>query len=116
MIKKMVQKWLGLSAADESWRYAQTEVRETDAMLRESGPSIVAYKITNGYILRTYEHPQLYSNAVRRVPALTYCKDHKEIADHIVAEATKTALGVGQQYELPLTITGGGTNITKANF
>jgi hypothetical protein len=116
MIKKMVQKWLGLPAAGEDWRYAQTEVREADAMLRESGPSIVAYKITNGYVLRTCEQPQLYNNGQRRVPALTYCKDHKEIADHIVAEATKTALGVGQQYELPLTLTGGGTGITKANF
>lgn len=115
MIKKMIQKWLGISA-DEGWHYAQPEVRQADAMLSDSGPSIVAYKITNGYILRTYEHSQLYANGQRRVPTLTYCKDHKEIADHIVAEAAKTALGVGQQYELPLTITGGGTNITKANF
>lgn len=102
MIKKTIQKWLGIPVAGEDWRYAQTEMRETEAMLRESGPAIMAYKIANGYILRTYEQPQLYNNGARRVPTLTYCKDHKEIADHIVAEATKTALGVGQQYELPL--------------
>ncbi len=114
MIKKTIQKWLGIPVADESWRYTQTEIRETDAVLRESGPAIVTYKIANGYILRTYEQPDMYSKGVRRVPALTYCKDHKEIADHIVAEAAKTALGVGQQYELPLT--GGSVSAIKANF
>jgi hypothetical protein len=35
------------------------------------------------------------------MPTLTYCKDHQEIADHIVKMSAIDKL-VGQQLELPL--------------
>lgn len=69
-------------------------------------PDISAYKIANGYLVRTPTRgAQL---GIQRQDELVFCKDHKEIADHLVTKITRDALtGVDQQYELPL----GGTII-----
>jgi hypothetical protein len=106
MIKRMVQKWLGLEETTSGSFHGEVH-QTTESILHESGPVISAYRIANGYVLRTTEYTDPFTNVPKqRVPMLTFCKDHKEIADHIVVEATKATLGVGQQYQLPLTFNG----------
>lgn len=105
MIKRMIQKWLGIEETKSTVHRGEVH-QAIESILHESGPVISAYRIANGYVLRTTEYyDDPFTNAPKaRVPALTYCKDHKEIADHIVVEATKATLGVGQQYQLPLVV------------
>ena len=69
-------------------------------------PDISAYKIANGYLVRTPTRgAQL---GIQRQDELVFCKDHKEIADHLVTKVTRdTLVGINQQLELPL-----GGNIT----
>ena len=70
-------------------------------------PDISAYKIANGYLVRTSSRDYRIGDV--RKDDLVFCKDHKEIADHLVTKITRDTLtGVDQQYELPLggTITG----------
>lgn len=62
--------------------------------LTDSAPSIMAYRINNGYIVRVYE-PDHSMKALRSVsPNFTYCKDAQAIAEHIVASAMRDKLGV----------------------
>ena len=62
--------------------------------LTDSAPSIMAYRINNGYIVRVYE-PEYRIKAHNTVgPNFTYCKDAQAIAEHIVASAMKDKLGV----------------------
>lgn len=62
--------------------------------LTDTAPSIMAYRINNGYIVRVYE-PDYATKALRSVsPNFTYCKDAQAIAEHIVASAMKDKLGV----------------------
>lgn len=99
MLKKMIRKWLGIAPELDHYEATLRDVREANSVLSESGPAIMVYRISNGYIVRTFG--RWVSD--RTMPTLTYCKDHKEIAEHIVAEQARSALGVGHQYELPLT-------------
>lgn len=62
-------------------------------ILSSSGAAIVAYQIENGFIV-CMNTPQ-----ASRPPAFVYCADHRAIADHIVAAATKRKL-VGEQLDL----------------
>lgn len=99
MLKKVIRKWLGIAPEPDHYEATLRDVREANSALSESGPAIMAYRISNGYIVRTFDRSAIN----RTMPTLTYCKDHKEIAEHIVAEQARSALGVGHQYELPLT-------------
>jgi len=65
-----------------------------------SGPGLMVYRIGNGYVIRTFDRALLHQPM--KMPVLTYCKDHTEIAEHIVAEQARTTLGVGHQYEMNL--------------
>ena len=60
--------------------------------LLESSPSIVAFRINNGYVVRVY-NPHDYKLGTIG-PGFTYCKDAQAIAEHIVASAMKDKLGV----------------------
>ena len=101
MLKKMIRKWLGIAPEPDHYEATLRDVREANSALSESGPAIMAYRISNGYIVRTFGRSVI--NRPMPMPTLTYCKDHKEIAEHIVAEQARSTLGVGHQYELPLT-------------
>lgn len=101
MIKRMIRRWLGIAPEPDYYEATLRETREANSVLSESGPAIMAYRISNGYIVRTFDRSVL--NNTMKMPTLTYCKDHSEIAEHIVAEQARSALGVGHQYELPLT-------------
>lgn len=99
MVKKLLRRWLGI----ERPVYASDTYEETRgaiSALGESGPSIMVYRIGNGYVIRTFDRALL--NQTMKMPVLTYCKDHTEIAEHIVAEQARTTLGVGHQYEMNL--------------
>lgn len=101
MLKKTIRKWLGIAPEPDHYEATLRDVREANSALSESGPAIMAYRISNGYIVRTFDRSVI--NRTMAMPTLTYCKDHKEIAEHIVAEQARSTLGVGHQYELPLT-------------
>ena len=63
-------------------------------MLSESGASIVAFQIENGFLVRTLRNNE---NAIGgRYPGFVYCADHQAIADHIVSAAVREKLGVQQ--------------------
>ena len=99
MVKKLLRRWLGI----ERPVYASDTYEETRgaiSVLGESSPSIMVYRIGNGYVMRTFDRSLL--NQTMKMPVLTYCKDHTEIAEHIVAEQARTTLGVGHQYEMNL--------------
>jgi hypothetical protein len=67
---------------------ADAELRPSTAMDRMFGdcqPAVVAFKIDNGYVVRTIQHAEYE----RAASGFTYCKDHAAIADHIVSEAAR---------------------------
>lgn len=71
------------------------EVRQSTEMERMFGncaPAVVAFKIANGYVVRTVD---THSDMVgMRQGGFTYCKDHVEIAEQILASEAKRKLGV----------------------
>ncbi len=91
-MRKWIKNWLFKEENKSS------EVAPAYDMLRHH-PAIQAYKITNGYIVCTRGASNYLTETM---PALTYCKDHQEIADYIVKRSAVDKL-VGQQMELPLT-------------
>ena len=53
-------------------------------------PAMVVYRIANGYIAQSF----VGHNYGNRQPAFHYCPDHQAIADFVVAEASRQALGL----------------------
>lgn len=100
MIKRMIRKWLGIEARS----YPEPDTYEEDikrnyhvnAALNESAPAVTAYKVSNGYIVRTMDRTLI--NTSMKMPSFTYCKDAQAIAEHIVAEAARQTMGIGHQY------------------
>ncbi len=73
------------------------QVRESTDMERMFGncaPAVVAFKIENGFVVRTIHHEDVYEG--RRQGGFTYCKDHQEIAEHIISAEAKRKLGIGE--------------------
>lgn len=68
-----------------------SEVRASTQMERMFGdcaPAIVAFKIDNGYVVRSMNTgPQHEIGSY--ASGFTYCKDHAAIADYIVSEAAR---------------------------
>jgi hypothetical protein len=60
--------------------------------LLEGSPSIVAFRINNGYVVRVFDPNNYKLGTVS--PGFTYCKDAQAIAEHIVASAMKDKLGI----------------------
>jgi hypothetical protein len=67
-------------------------VSSLQAHLMEANPSIAAFRINNGYIVRV-TNPHDYKLGTVS-PGFTYCKDAQAIAEHIVASAMRDKLGV----------------------
>jgi len=94
-----IKKWIGKVAAENLYpQPLEASMRSTNRlqdMLSESGASIVAFQIENGFLLRTLRNNE---NAIGgRYPGFVYCADHQAIADHIVSAAVKEKLGVQQE-------------------
>ncbi len=76
------------------------QVREATEMERLFGgasPAIVAFRINNGFVVRTIDMDANYVGG--RSTGFTYCKDHQEIAEHIISAEAKRKLGIGEEYQ-----------------
>ena len=70
----------------------QTAINEMERMFGNCSPAVVAFKIENGFVVRTVNQTELYEG--KRQSGFHYCKDHIEIAEHIIASETKRKLGI----------------------
>ena len=61
-------------------------------MFSNNMAAMVAFKIDNGFIVRTMNPDAAYVG--ERVQGFVYCADHQAIADHLVSSAMKDKLGV----------------------
>lgn len=99
MFKRMIRKWLGIAPVPEDTYEGELGRRNfIGSNLAETAAAITAYKISNGYIVRTMDRSLI--NKTMAMPQFTYCKDDKEIAEHIIADSARQTLGVGHQYEM----------------
>ena len=76
------------------------EVRRTTAMEEMFGrtlPTIVAFKINNGFVVQAQDTPSIAQYGELRQSGFTFCKDAEAIAEHIVSSAVKEKLGVQQE-------------------
>lgn len=102
---KVLKKWFGnlvrdamYASEEESNAVLQTRTNKLHDMFNGCMPAMVAFRIDNGYVVRSMDAEQAYVGG--RVGGFTFCKDHAEIAEHIVASEAKRKLGVGEQQEL----------------
>ena len=111
-MRRWIRNWL-LREDDE--RKSTAAINQLDTSV---SPDISAYKITNGYLVRTSSRD--YRIGEIRKDDLVFCKDHKEIADHLVTKITRDKLdGINQQLELPLNggnITLGGNSVRSGKL
>jgi hypothetical protein len=92
-----IKKWIAKVAAEQLYAPSPEVMRTTNRlqdMLSDSGASIVAFQIENGFLVRTLRHNE--DKIGGRYPGFVYCADHQAIADHIVSSAMKDRLGVQQ--------------------
>ena len=95
-----IKQWFGRSLLSmiQEVQQPMESIRSTNRlqdMLSESGASIVAFQIENGFLVRTLRNNE---NAIGgRYPGFIYCADHQAIADHIVSSAVRDKLGVQQE-------------------
>lgn len=94
---KSLKRWLAKAVYDEmNSPSASPEVRTATNMERmfgDTSPAVVAFKIANGYVVRTIDFEQHTLHGVRQ-GGFHYCKDHQEIAEHIITSETKRKLGI----------------------
>lgn len=93
---KAFKKWLAKAAyeglSDNQARIEDVRTNKLHDMLSNNLAAMVAFKIDNGFIVRTMKpDPTTYGE---RLPGFTYCADHQAIADHLVSSAMKDKLGV----------------------
>ena len=69
-------------------------VNKLHDMFQNNMAAMVAFKIDNGFVVRTMNPEDAYSGG--RMPGFVYCADHQAIADHLVSSAMKDRLGVQQ--------------------
>lgn len=91
-----IKKWIGKVAGENMYLPESTRTtNRVQDMLSDSGASIVAFQIENGFLVRTMNHHRDIAGS--RSPGFTYCADHQAIADHIVSSAVREKLGVQQE-------------------
>ncbi len=92
-----IKKWIAKVAAESMYPQPMEAIRTTNRlqdMLSDSGASVVAFQIENGFLVRTMRHNE--DKIGGRYPGFVYCADHQAIADHLVSSAMKDRLGVQQ--------------------
>jgi hypothetical protein len=67
---------------------------DMERMFGNCSPAVVAFKIENGFVVRTVNQEEMYEG--RRQGGFTFCKDHQEIAEHIISAEAKRKLGIGE--------------------
>lgn len=70
------------------------ESTDMDRMFGNCAPAVVAFKIENGFVVRTVDMDANIHGM--RQPGFTYCKDHHEIAEHIIANEARRKMGIGE--------------------
>lgn len=95
---KALKKWFGkvvrdsMYASEEESQAVMHHTRGMESMFGSASPAVVAFKISNGYVVRTVDtHADLVGS---RQGGFTYCKDHQEIAEHIITVEAKRKLGI----------------------
>lgn len=93
---KAFKRWLAQAAYEglqqNSARIEDVRTNKLHDMFQNNMAAMVAFKIDNGFIVRTMNPEEAYSGA--RMPGFVYCADHQAIADHLVSSAMKDKLGV----------------------
>jgi hypothetical protein len=89
MSLKISDLWRTKEQASEIAR--DTIQEEIHKRVRNDAPAIVAYPITNGFIV------QMRTNS--GTTGFTYCADHKAIADYIISNSVRSKLGVPEQMQ-----------------
>lgn len=69
---------------------------DMERMFGNCTPAVVAFRINNGFVVRTVDSSEVYEG--KRQTGFTYCKDHQEIASHIIASEVSRKLGIGEEY------------------
>jgi hypothetical protein len=98
MIKRLCYKILRLG---EQWQKEQMRddgirpATNLERMFGDCSPAIVAFRIDNGYVMRSIDFAEKNTIGGSEVSGYVYCKDHAAIAEHIVSEAARTKLGLG---------------------
>ena len=87
---RMMRKAREANMRVEQEQDARKESRAMQLSLREYSPTITVFRISNGYLVQTYENPNHTPAGV----GFTYCKDHQEISDLIVTTEMRKKLGV----------------------
>ena len=90
---KAFKRWLAKAAYDGLQQPKETErINKLHDMFSNNMAAMVAFKIDNGFIVRTMNPDAAYVG--ERVQGFVYCADHQAIADHLVSSAMKDKLGV----------------------
>jgi hypothetical protein len=71
---------------------------DMERMFGNCSPAVVAFKIENGFVVRTCDMRREMEGHMQS--GFHYCKDHQEIAEHIIATEAKRKLGLGEQQEM----------------
>jgi len=94
MFKRLCYKILQLGEQWQKQHYMDAPVEagirpatNMERMFGDCQPALVAFKIDNGYVVRTIHMGPEYVGQV--ASGFVYCKDHAAIADHIVTEAAR---------------------------
>lgn len=93
---KAFKKWLAKAAheglREQGPQLAENRTNKLHDMFQNNMAAMVAFRIDNGYVVRTMNPEDAYVGA--RTPGFVYCADHQAIADHLVSSAMRDKLGV----------------------
>lgn len=90
---KAFKRWLAKAAYDGLQQpKEEARINKLHDMLSNNVAAMVAFKIDNGFIVRTMNPEAAYNG--ERIQGFVYCADHQAIADHLVSSAMKDKLGV----------------------
>jgi uncharacterized membrane protein YcgQ (UPF0703/DUF1980 family) len=98
-----IRNWFGKSLVNllkDVQRQEDAQIRQATDMERMFGsatPAIIAFRIENGFVVRTVDVDSAIVGSRQR--GFTYCKDHQEIAQHILASEAKRKLNIGEEYQ-----------------
>lgn len=98
-----IRNWFGKSLVNllkDVQRQEDVQIRQATDMERMFGsatPAVVAFRIENGFVVRTMDIDAAIVGSRQR--GFTYCKDHQEIAQHILATEVKRKLNIGEEYQ-----------------
>lgn len=91
-LRKTLRNILNDDVAAREYAIESGRANKIHDMLGSSGAALVAFKIDNGYLVRTMDGNSIVHG--ERMGGFTYCADRQAIADHIVVAATKEKLGI----------------------